>query len=75
LAVVNLRAREIDEDEREALTTALAKIETAAQVLAEQIGIELGAELDPRGRYPVLALRARGLTTPKPAPVEHGRDM
>jgi hypothetical protein len=54
------RAAELDDADRAALEHALRKIEDAGIRVAAELGVDLGTELDARGRVPALTLRARG---------------
>jgi hypothetical protein len=54
------RGAELDDADRAALEHALRKIEDVVIRVAAELGVDLGAELDARGRAPALTFRARG---------------
>ena len=69
-----MRARPLEDDEREALARVLERIETAAMAVAEDCGVDARAERDLRGGLAFIGFRLHGFSATKDAPVELGRD-
>jgi len=70
-----MRARELDESEREALTVVLERIEKAGKTVAAELGVDVRIELDHRGKFPFVGFRLQGLSPARVAPVRTGRDI
>jgi len=70
-----VRARELDENERQGVPDVLARIERAGAAVATECGMDVVVETDNRGRLPALIFRVRGFSPPRDAPTETGRDL
>jgi hypothetical protein len=69
-----VRAQQLDDREREAMETALQRIEHAGTALAAELGVDVRVERDGRGRFPLIAFRAHGFSAGSTAPAKPGRD-
>src|SRR5262249_12680039 len=70
----DMRVRELDETEREALTVVLERIEKAGKTVADEACADVRVEGDDRGRFPSIGFRLQGFSPVKDAPVESSRD-
>jgi hypothetical protein len=70
-----MRARKLDETEREALVDVLGRIQNAGTAVAAQCGVDVRVESDDRGKFPFVGFRLQGFSAAKDAPAEPGRDM
>jgi hypothetical protein len=70
----SVRARELDESERDALTVVLERIEKAAKAVAAECGADLRVEWDDRGKFSFVAFRLHGLAPTDCERAEAGGD-
>jgi len=68
------RAPDLTDADRTELDHALRRIEDAGIQVAAELGIDVAAERDCRGRAPALTFRARGFAPTQRSPVETGPD-
>jgi hypothetical protein len=69
-----MRARELDQTEREAMISVLERIEEAGTAVASELSADIRVERPSRGRFPAIVFRAYG-SRPENSPVETGEDM
>ena len=70
-----MRARELDQTDRAAVATVLARIEALGIDLAAEAGADIRVEKDQGGKLPYLTFRGYGLSPPQDSPVGTGQDM
>jgi len=70
-----VRAPELDDTDRKAMTDVLARIEALGVDLASEVGADVRVEKDRRGKLPYLTFRGYGLSRSEDSPAVPGRDM
>jgi hypothetical protein len=69
-----VRARELDETERETMISVLERIEEAGTAVAAKLRADIRVEKPSGGRFPAITFRAYG-SRPEDSPVEPDPDM